>query len=128
TVAQGIVTEVFYPTVDRAQVGDLQFLVSDGNGFFSEQKTDTNYTVAYADEGMAVHITGTEKAGKYSYDQWIVTDPDAPVVRVHTTLHWNEPGMQLYILFKPAVGNTASQNLAMATPTALYATRQDPED
>ena len=127
TVAQGILTEVFYPTVDRAQVGDLQFLVSDGSGFFSEQKTDTDYTVSYNDEGMAVHITGTEKAGKYSYDQWIVADPAAPVIRIHTAIRWREPGMQLYVLFKPAIGNTASKNLAMASDDALYATRQDPE-
>src|SRR6185437_12640074 len=34
TVAQGILSEVFYPTVDLAQIGDLQFLVSDGTSFF----------------------------------------------------------------------------------------------
>lgn len=124
TVAQGILTEVFYPTVDQAQVGDLQFLVSDGKSFFSEQKRDTRYHVLYENEGMAVHISGEEKSGKYSYDQWIVTDPSAPVVRVRISFHWNLPGLRAYVLFKPAINNTGSQNLAYATRNGLFASRR----
>lgn len=34
TMWDGIVTEVYYPTVDRPQVRDLQYLVTDGKTFF----------------------------------------------------------------------------------------------
>ena len=64
---------------------------------------------------MAVHITGQEKSGRYSYEQWIVTDPAEPVVRIHTTVHWNQPGLRMYVLFKPAISNTGAQNLATAS-------------
>ncbi|WP_235526563.1 hypothetical protein [Nostoc piscinale] len=39
TVWNGIVTEVYYPTVDRPQIRDLQYLISDGKSFFHEEKT-----------------------------------------------------------------------------------------
>ena len=45
TLWNGIITEVYHPTVDRPQVRDLQFLISDGKTFFHEEKrhlvTDT---------------------------------------------------------------------------------------
>jgi glucoamylase len=124
TLAQGILTEVFYPTVDQAQIGDLQFLVTDGSRFFSEQKSDTHYQVSYVDEGMTVHVSGEQLAGKYTYEQWIVTDPSAPVVRIKTTIHFNQPGMRVFVLFKPAISNTGAQNLANATREGLFASKQ----
>ena len=102
----------------------MEFLVSNGTDYFSEQKQDTTYKVEYADEGMAVHISGQEKEGRYSYDQWIVTDPAEPVVRIHTTMHWNQPGLRMYILFKPAISNTGAENLATAQPDGLFATKK----
>jgi glucoamylase len=123
TVAQGILTEVFYPSPDQAQVGDLQFLVTDGQGFFSEQKADCDSHVTYLDEGMTVVVTGQEKLGRYSFEQEIVADPAAPVVRIRTTFHWNQPGLRPFILFKPAINNTGAQNLASASEEGLFATK-----
>ena len=34
TLSHGILNEVYYPTVDRPQVRDLEFLVTDGASFF----------------------------------------------------------------------------------------------
>lgn len=33
-----LITEVYYPTVDRLQLRDLQYLITDGNIFFHEEK------------------------------------------------------------------------------------------
>ena len=123
TLAQGILTEVFYPSPDQVQVGDLQFLVTDGHGFFSDQKGDCTSQVNYLDEGMTVVVTGQEKMGRYSYEQEIVADSAAPVVRIKTTFHWNQPGLRLFTLFKPAINNTGAQNLASASEDGLFATK-----
>jgi glucoamylase len=37
TFWKGIVTEVYYPTVDRPQIRDLQYLITDGKSFFHEE-------------------------------------------------------------------------------------------
>ncbi|MHC5833585.1 MAG: glycoside hydrolase family 15 protein, partial [Nostoc sp.] len=38
TIWNGVVTEVYHPTVDRPQIRDLQYLISDGKSFFHEEK------------------------------------------------------------------------------------------
>ncbi|MGH9376249.1 MAG: glycoside hydrolase family 15 protein, partial [Terriglobia bacterium] len=38
TFWNGIITEVYYPTVDRPQLRDLQYLITDGKTFFHEEK------------------------------------------------------------------------------------------
>src|ERR1017187_5337509 len=38
TLWNGIITEVYYPTVDHPQIRDLQYLVTDGKTFFHEEK------------------------------------------------------------------------------------------
>ncbi|MBI4490016.1 MAG: hypothetical protein HY694_13085, partial [Deltaproteobacteria bacterium] len=38
TLWNGIITEVYYPTVDRPQIRDLQYLITDGESFFHEEK------------------------------------------------------------------------------------------
>lgn len=38
TSAEGILTEVYYPTVDKAQIKDSQILVSDGKTFLAQEK------------------------------------------------------------------------------------------
>src|SRR6185312_3047923 len=40
TLAQGTVTEVYFPTVDRPQVRDLQYLFTDGATFFVGERRD----------------------------------------------------------------------------------------
>ena len=38
TLWNGIITEVYYPTVDRPQIRDLQYLITDGKSFFHDEK------------------------------------------------------------------------------------------
>jgi glucoamylase len=38
TLWNGIITEVYYPTVDRPQLRDLQYLITDGKSFFHDEK------------------------------------------------------------------------------------------
>ncbi len=38
TVSAGILNEVYYPTIDRPQIRDLQYLVTDGESFFHDER------------------------------------------------------------------------------------------
>jgi len=42
TLAEGILTEMYYPTIDRAQMRDSQILISDGRTFFHQEKELTH--------------------------------------------------------------------------------------
>ncbi len=54
TLFGGVVTEVFFPTVDRPQMRDLQYLITDGKSFFHEEKRDLKSNV----ERLSAHALG----------------------------------------------------------------------
>jgi glucoamylase len=43
SVAQGIISEVYYPRLDIPQVKDLGFIVADGQGFWQELSSLPGY-------------------------------------------------------------------------------------
>ena len=67
TVAKGIVTEVYYPTIDVANIRDIQFLIADGKGFFEEESKDTRSKIEYINQrALAFRVTNLSRSGKYS--------------------------------------------------------------
>ncbi|HEX7360078.1 MAG TPA: hypothetical protein VF283_06280 [Bryobacteraceae bacterium] len=38
TIAHGIVNEIYFPTIDQANLRAARFLVADGRGFFSDEE------------------------------------------------------------------------------------------
>jgi hypothetical protein len=47
TCSHGVLNEVYHPTIDRAQVRDMEFLVTDGETFVHEEKRDLVSTFEY---------------------------------------------------------------------------------
>ena len=45
TVAGGVLSDVYYPTVDNTNVETLQYIVTDGSRFTDLQTRDMTYTV-----------------------------------------------------------------------------------
>src|SRR5690349_7107270 len=60
TIAKGVVTEVYYPTIDRPQIRDLQYLATDGATFFHDERRGfDNDHVALAENALGFRITNT---------------------------------------------------------------------
>ncbi len=49
TVSHGILNEIYYPTIDRPQTRDMEFLLTDGETFVHEEKRDLERTFEYID-------------------------------------------------------------------------------
>src|ERR1700730_5937277 len=45
TIAGGVLSDVYYPTIDTTNVETLQYIVTDGSTFTNLQSRDTTYTV-----------------------------------------------------------------------------------
>src|SRR6266496_5858443 len=76
TVANGVLSDVYYPTVDNTNVETLQYLVTDGATFTDLQTRDTTYTVEPLDpSGMSCRVTTTAKSGLYRIVTDYVSDP-----------------------------------------------------
>jgi glucoamylase len=84
TVAGGVLSDVYEPTVDNTNVGTLQYVVTDGHGFTDLQTRDLTYTVAADPTGMACTVTATSARHGYQLVTTYVTDPDRDTVVMHT--------------------------------------------
>src|SRR5947207_12559422 len=45
TLGDGVLTEAYYPTVDKANLRMLEFVVTDGSGFIERESVDTDHRV-----------------------------------------------------------------------------------
>ena len=89
TIGRGILTEVYYPTVDRPQLRDLEFLFSDGDGLFLEEKRDLAYQVERIAPSQGYRITRNDPKGRFSFTKEVIADPTRPCVLIHTKMEGN---------------------------------------
>src|SRR5438309_566316 len=76
TVAGGVLSDVYSPTIDNTNVETLQYVVTDGSTFTDLQSRDTTYSVRSTDRsGMACLVTSTARSGRYRILTRYVTDP-----------------------------------------------------
>jgi glucoamylase len=94
TLWNGCMTEVFYPTIDRAQMRDLQYLVSDGSTFFHEEKRDLrSVTERLPGDALAYRITNTDPAGRYTIVKDLIAAPHLPCVLTKTRFEGDDQAL-----------------------------------
>jgi glucoamylase len=86
TVADGVLSDVYEPTVDNTNVGTLQYAVTDGSTFTDLQTRDMTYTVQADPTGMACTVTSTDAQHGFRLTTTYVTDPARDSVVMHTRL------------------------------------------
>src|SRR3954469_13242057 len=86
TVAGGVLSDVYEPTIDNTNVESMRFAVTDGRTFTELQGRDTTYTVRTDPTGMACTGTTQSKAGRYRLVTTYLTDPRRDAVVVRTRL------------------------------------------
>jgi len=114
TVSHGILNEIYYPRVDQACTRDFGLLVSDGAGFFSEEKRDTHHAVTRLEDGVpAFELTNTCVHGRYRIVKRIVSDPQRDVVLQSIRFENLSAGpLRLFALLSPHLVNGGAHNTA----------------
>jgi glucoamylase len=122
TVAAGILTEVYYPTIDTPQIRDLQFLVTDGKTFFHDERRDTRSTVdCVSDAALGFAIENVASNGLYTITKTLIGHPHQDCVLIHTRLEAAPEllaDLQLYVLCAPHLGIGGWHNNAETVDTA----------
>ena len=91
TVSAGILNEAYYPTIDRPQIRDLQFLVTDGETFFHDERRHLDSVLEpLASDALGVRITNTDRAGRYRIVKEVIGDPHQPCILVRTRLEGDD--------------------------------------
>ncbi len=106
TIWNGIVTEVYFSTVDRPQVRDLQFLITDGKTFFHEEKRDlTIHTERLSDHALGYRCMNRDREERYCIEKQIIANPESACLLQYTKV--TSPsgkslaGLKLYALLAP---------------------------
>ncbi len=87
TIAEGILTEVYYPTIDRPQIKDLQLIITDGRSFCHEERRDLEHHVELLDRGVLGYcITSRDPDGRYALEKEILSDAEQPCVLMRVRL------------------------------------------
>jgi len=116
TVSHGILNEVYYPRLDQACTRDLGFIVTDGRGFFSEEKRHTQHEIVALSDGVpAFRLTNTCREQRYRIEKAILADPRREVVLQQvrfTPLRGTHADYRLFALLAPHIGNSGGGNTA----------------
>ena len=104
TLWNGIVTELYYPTVDRPQIRDLQFLITDCETFLHQEPRDLHSQIKRVDRVLAYDVEEQDPEGRYSLEKTILTDPHQPCLLIHTRIRASEEAarnLKVYVLCAP---------------------------
>jgi glucoamylase len=132
TFWNGIITEVYYPTVDRPQIRDLQYLITDGESFFHEEKRHLESKLEHlSGPGLGYRCTNSDPDGRYAIVKEIIADPHLACVLQRTKLTGDEAflaKLRVYALCAPHLevggwGNSGSV-ARVAGRTVLLAERK----
>ncbi|WP_028061798.1 glucodextranase DOMON-like domain-containing protein [Candidatus Solirubrobacter pratensis] len=107
TVADGVLSDVYYPTNDTTNNETLQYVVTDGTSFTDLQTRDMTYTVSQPDDrSLSCRVTATAKSGRYRIVTDYLTDPDRPTVLLRSkfeALRGTTRDYKLYVRFDPTL-------------------------
>ncbi len=120
TGANGILTEMFYPTVDTPDYTDLQFIVGDANHTWDQtEKANATHSVSLVNNNaLAWNVTNTGTNGDWQIKKTIYTDPNSPVVIqqvTFTALKGTLGDYLLYVLANPAQYGNGNNDTGQTT-------------
>src|SRR3954452_4340985 len=105
TVADGVLSDVYYPTNDTTNNEALQYIVTDGKTFTDLQKRDMAYTVQALDrQALTCWIVARANSGRSRITTDFLTDPKRPAVILHSrfeALEGRASDYQVYARFDP---------------------------
>jgi glucoamylase len=124
TVADGVLSDTFSPTIENSNVNTLQYIVTDGRSFADMQQRDMTYAVSSPDRtGMVCQVTSRDRKHGFALVTDYLTDPARDSVVMHTTL---EPlggtaaaalrRLKVYVRFDAQIDNTGGGGATNALP------------
>ena len=131
TLWNGVLTELYFPTIDRPQTRDLQYLVTLNGEFLAEKKHLESTTERMWTHALGYRVTNRDPQGRFEIVKEIIASPLSSCVLQQTQVTGDDDilnALQLYVLCAPHInvagwGNNA-QILTVAGRTILTATRE----
>lgn len=104
TIGQGVLNELYFPDIDKANTRTIRFLVTDGTEFFSDEEYDAAHQVTAFEDGVPGYtVVSTCKRGRYRITKEILSESvrDALLLRVKFEPLQPSPQLKLYLYLGP---------------------------
>lgn len=127
TLGDGVMTEVYYPTVDVANTHKLEFVaVSADRTRFELESEDTTHHIETLDpQALSFRQTNLAKSGAYRIVKTYTTDPERSTVLIDVQFETFRAGYFLYVYYDPSLNNSGMHDSAWTEGDALLASDAD---
>ena len=105
TNAQGVLTETYYPSIDRAQIKDAQIIVTDEKNFMLEERTGTLQQVNVISPSL-VRMINSDPHFRFRIEHTYFTLPGRQVLVDRIRIESYQDGLSFHLLVNPALENT----------------------
>ncbi len=130
TLADGVMTEVYYPTLDVPNVQMLQLIIVSAGGRVETESEDTIHSVQLLDTARSLSFRqeNRAKSGAYTITKTYVTDPERSSVFVNVNFRWNAAGQcgcALYLYYDPSLNDSGMHDSGWIDGSWLVASDTD---
>ncbi|MGI8812104.1 MAG: glycoside hydrolase family 15 protein, partial [Pyrinomonadaceae bacterium] len=127
TLAQGVMTEVYYPNITVANVQTLQFVVVDPKTKKVEtEKDDADHAVkVLRPDSLSFQQINTSRSGDWTITKSYTSDTQSNSILIDVRFESKNPALNLYVYFDPSIANTGMHDTAIAYKNALVAMEAD---
>lgn len=130
TLADGVLTEVYYPTLDMPNVQMLQLVVVDDQGKVETESDDTNHSILVTDNARSLSFRqeNRSKSGAYTITKTYVTDSERSTVLINVGFRWNSESLfrgGLYVFYDPSLNNSGMHDTAEVNGDWLISSDRD---
>ena len=114
TLQGGMLTEVFYPQVDTANVNVLQFLAVDGGGNTETERDDAIHEIkVLRTDSLSFQQINTAKSDKWKITKTYTTDVERNTVLIDVKIERNLAYlMRFYVYYDPSLNNSGMHDTA----------------
>lgn len=110
TIAEGIITEVYYPRIDIPQIKDLGFIIADDQGFWVELRQNGEYTVSLPKQGIPA-VTIVHRHPRFTFTLRICPSQQRDTLLLQCQLEGDQ-SLRPYALLATRLGGDAENNVA----------------
>jgi glucoamylase len=127
TLRDGVMTEVYYPAVDVANVRLLQFIVvSPDRKRVEVESEDTTHSLDTLDpRSLSFRQVNRAKSGAYTINKTYLVDPRRHTIQIRVCFETHNAPYSLYVYYDPSLNNSGMHDSAWTQGDALLASDAD---
>lgn len=115
TLADGILTEAFYPRTDTPQIRDLQFLFTNGRDLLLDEKRDFDHEIERMAPAQGYRITSSDRHQRLAITKEIISGPTRACILARISLSAADAvfdTLQTYVICTPHIDDSCGDNNA----------------